>query len=355
VASRVKRFVLWAVRFTALAYPLALLLIVIGFRLVGERWWGTTVALYLPRLGFALPLPFIVLALLLSRSFWWLGTQLVAVLILLFPLMGLHLSFGTVTANATAAATGGHALRVLTLNANEGRFGVDHLIQQVREAGADLILVQEAGRVSEASMSAGLAGYHVSKDDQFVIASRFPIKDTYVPPHIVSGDPSRTSRFIRYQLETPGGLIHVYNMHPASPRDGLEELRGDGWRNELTSGRFLNPASGRVGPNTALRLAQVQAVAEDAAASKYPVLIAGDTNLPEQSWALRQWLGAYRDAFAERGSGFGYTFPAPKRPWMRIDRILVGPGFRVLNCQVLTERVSDHLGVVADLQLPVAP
>jgi vancomycin resistance protein VanJ len=353
VAGRLRRFVLWAVRFTALAYPLALLLIVVAFRLVGERWWGTTVALYLPRLGFALPLPFIVLALLLSRSFWWLGTQLVAVLILLFPLMGLHLSFGTAAASPTA--TGGRSLRVLTLNADEGRFGVDQLIRQVREAGADVMLMQEAGRVSEASLRDGLAGYHVSKDDQFVIASRFPIKDTYVPPHIVVGDPTRTSRFIRYQLETPGGLIHVYNMHPASPRDALEELRGDGWRNEFTSGRFLNPASGRVGPNTALRLVQVQAVAEDAAASKYPVLIAGDTNLPEQSWALRHWLGGYRDAFAERGSGFGYTFPAPKRPWMRIDRILIGPGFRVLGCKVLTERVSDHLAVVADLEWPAGP
>jgi endonuclease/exonuclease/phosphatase family metal-dependent hydrolase len=104
-----------------------------------------------------------------------------------------------------------------------------------------------------------------------------------------------------------------------------------------------------------LRLVQVQAVAEDAAASRYPVLIAGDTNLPEQSWALARWLGGYRDAFAERGTGFGYSFPAPRRPWMRIDRIMAGPGFRVLSCRLLPERVSDHLTVVADLQLPGAP
>jgi endonuclease/exonuclease/phosphatase family metal-dependent hydrolase len=40
---------------------------------------------------------------------------------------------------------------------------------------------------------------------------------------------------------------------------------------------------------------------------------------------------------------------------MRIDRILIGPGFRVLGCKVLTERVSDHLAVVADLEWPAGP
>ncbi len=342
-----RRFALATLRWLAVAYPLALIAIVAAFRLCGERWWGTTVALYLPRLGFALPLPVLCLLLLLSRSYRWLLTQVVAVPILLFPLLGLHLSFGTPVAEA-----GRRTLRVLTLNVNEGRFGLDRLLAQVRDADADLVLMQEAICVREDVFRAGLSGYQVQKTDQFVIASRFPIRETYVPPDVVAGEVSATARFVGYRIETPAGLIAVFNTHPISPRDALEELRGDGWREQVVSGRFLNPNASQVAPNTALRLAQVQALARDAAASPYPLIIAGDTNLPEHSWALVNWLGQYQDAFAERGTGFGYTFPAPKRPWMRIDRILAGPGLRFLSCQVLQDRVSDHLAVVAEVELP---
>ena len=44
-------------------YPAALVLIIAAFLILGERWWVTAVALYLPRIGFALPLPVLLLAL----------------------------------------------------------------------------------------------------------------------------------------------------------------------------------------------------------------------------------------------------------------------------------------------------
>src|SRR4051812_7884499 len=74
-------------------YPLALLLLVLLLRLVGDDWWVTSVALYLPPLGFALPLPFVALALLLAQRWRLLAAQLVSVWLLLFPLMGLALSW----------------------------------------------------------------------------------------------------------------------------------------------------------------------------------------------------------------------------------------------------------------------
>jgi len=61
------------------------------------------------------------------------------------------------------------------------------------------------------------------------------------------------------------------------------------------------------------------------------VLIAGDTNLPGLSWALATLLGDYHDAFDEAGRGFGYTYPAWHRSWLRIDRVLGGPRLRFLS------------------------
>jgi endonuclease/exonuclease/phosphatase family metal-dependent hydrolase len=138
-----------------------------------------------------------------------------------------------------------------------------------------------------------------------------------------------------------------------SPREALDRLRGKGISEELWSGRllrFTNPPD--LAANSALRLAQLKAVADDARRSPYPVIIAGDTNLPQLSWVLRHVLSDFRDGFDEVGSGFGYTYPISRRgPWMRIDRILAGPGLRFYAFEVVEPPVSDHLAVVADLEL----
>ena len=98
-------------------------------------------------------------------------------------------------------------------------------------------------------------------------------------------------------------------------------------------------------------MTQLEAIAGQAARSSYPVLIAGDTNLPSLSWGLAHWLGDYQDGFTQRGRGFGYTFPSPKRPWMRIDRVLVDAHFRFLSFTVLRQIASDHLAVTAEVEL----
>ena len=275
------------------------------FRLIGERWWATTAALYLPRVGFALPLPVLSLALLVDRSYRWLLTQLVALLLLLFPIMGLHLS------GSHAATPGAPRLRLLTFNIDDGSLGVDALFAQVRAANPDVILFQEADYVSEEVLGAGLPGYSLRKTRQFVLASRFAIREVFEPPRFLHDGVLRTPRFMRYQVETPGGIIQLYSVHPVSPREALDDLRGAGLRQEITSGRILAPLSASTIDSARLRAEQVEAVAEDAGRSPYPVIIAGDTNLPELSWAYARALGGYRDGFADAASGSVTPSPRP--------------------------------------------
>ena len=82
-----------------------------------------------------------------------------------------------------------------------------------------------------------------------------------------------------------------------------------------------------------------------------PVVIAGDTNLPGLSWAFAHWLGDYTDGFSAAGTGFGYSFPAPRTPWMRIDRIMADRHFRFGEFRVIDSYISDHFAVMADLEL----
>jgi endonuclease/exonuclease/phosphatase family metal-dependent hydrolase len=129
-------------------------------------------------------------------------------------------------------------------------------------------------------------------------------------------------------------------------------VRGDGVRQQILRGELFNTrARTLVTQNTSLRLTQLQAIVASARESPDPVLIAGDTNLPGLSWAFAHWLGDYTDGFSAAGTGFGYSFPAPGNPWMRIDRIMADQRFRFSDFHVINSYISDHFAVVADLEL----
>jgi endonuclease/exonuclease/phosphatase (EEP) superfamily protein YafD len=341
-AGFLDRLLVWV----AVVYPIALLVIAICLRFVGERWWVTAVGLYLPRLGFALPLPVLTVLLLWRGRRRLLITQAVALVLLVFPLMGLRIAW-----HGTPSPDAFH-LRVLTFNVATGPHGNEPLLAVVRSANPDVIVFQETHESQYDGLKAGLADYHVRISGQFLMASRFPIDDLLEPPKIPHNGVLRSPRWVRFRVSTPAGLLQIYDIHPISPRDALDELRGEGLRHEIKSGRLGRAtASAMVKDNTSLRLAQLQQIADDARQSPYPVLLAGDTNLPTLSWVLPNILGAYRDGFSEAGNGFGLTFPAPRHPWMRIDRILADSRFRFLDFTVLKSGASDHYAVTADLEL----
>lgn len=340
------RLLVWVV----IAYPIALLVIAMCLRFVGERWWVTAVGLYLPRLGFALPLPVLSVLLLWRGRRRLLITQAVAAILLIFPLMGLRFAWHG------APSPGAFRLRVLTFNVATGPHGNEPLLAVVRSANPDVVVFQETHDSQYDGLKAGLADYHVRISGQFLMASRFPIDDLVEPPKIPHNGAMRSPRWVRYRVSTPVGPLHIYDIHPISPRDALDELRGEGLRHEIKSGRLgRGTASAMVEDNTSLRLAQLQEIANDARQSPYPVILAGDTNLPSLSWALPHFLGEYSDGFSEAGTGFGLTFPAPRHPWMRIDRILADSHFRFLDFQVLKSGASDHYAVTADLELARRP
>jgi vancomycin resistance protein VanJ len=337
-----------AIRFVAIGYLVALTAVVIAFRIVGERWWLATVALYLPRIGFALPLPFVVAGLLWIRSYRLLPTQLAAAWIILFPLMGLRLG------GSQAPTPGAWHFRVFTANIGNDAGGIARTAARAGSTNPDLVVLEEvdANPFRVERLRAGFAGYAFWSSGQFAIASRFPIEDAELPPPLDGDDRPLPRNYARCRLITPAGPIRLYAVHPISPHGAFDELRGreltDAFPSELIIDRS---ARAIVAENTSRRLAQLRALADDARQSPDPVLIAGDTNLPELSWARATLLGDYRDAFTDAGRGFGYTYPAQRRAWMRIDRLLGGPRFRFLAAAAEPPRLYDHLPLTADVEL----
>jgi endonuclease/exonuclease/phosphatase (EEP) superfamily protein YafD len=322
----------------AVAYPIALLVTTATLRFVGEAWWVSMVGLYLPRIGFALPLPVIVVALRFFRMRWLLRLQAVSAVVLVFPLMGFVVPL-PMFANRDQPT-----MRVLSYNVNSGHDGVEAVLGEIAHYSPDVVLLQETGghRGYESIGGPLKARYPtVEAAGEFIMATRYP-------PSPNRADSIAGDNFQREVLETPLGRLAIYNVHTVSPRHPLFALRGrSGIKHEMALGRGSPLES-----NADLRSSQVQTFSEAAAREADPVILAGDTNLPGLSPLFHRFLSSYEDGFSKASWGFGYTFPTHKGgPWMRIDRILAKAPLRFVRFEVGGAfSASDHLCVVGDLQ-----
>jgi endonuclease/exonuclease/phosphatase (EEP) superfamily protein YafD len=326
----------------AAGYLLTLLLVVVAMRFVGERFWVTTLLLYLPRIGFLVPMPVLALLYLWTRQpLRAVGFVVLASAFVWFPLMGY--SFGS----AAPAQPG--QIRVMTWNSYYGRVNNAAIRDLVSTENPDIFVGQATAHRTKELFRNNPGDYHLENDQEFFLATRFPVveKESFsdLPDHYGEYH----ANFVRYTLQTPKGLIDVISMHPKSPRTGVDRLRGIGLRTRIAQGDIPEDAA-PVDENTDLRQRQVDDTAAAARAAKHPVIVAGDTNLPTHSWLFARSFGQLQDAWAETSSGFGYTFPA-KRPWLRIDRILADTHFRFLHSHVGPQIASDHHYLVADLAL----
>jgi vancomycin resistance protein VanJ len=330
----------------AVLYVLGLLGAIAAFRIVGERWWVTTVALYLPRMGFALPLPVVLLALWATgagRSLWiLLGASLPPLLVLM----------GFVLPWPARADAGAPVVRVMSYNVNSEIAGADAIVQEIDGFSPDIVFLVEHGSSEEIITLLRARYATVRVEGQFIAATRFPIASSFDPDKLHYSGRLRSPRWLEEVIETPLGPIAFFGVHPASPRQGFYALRGNGLKREILSGQgFPEDSEDAVADNSGLRAMQIADVADAAQKETHPVVIAGDTNLPSLSWVLHRYLSRYQDGFSKAGWGLGYTFPVGKRPaWMRIDRILASDELRFVGFQVGRSRASDHRCVVADLQ-----
>jgi len=143
----------------------------------------------------------------------------------------------------------------------------------------------------------------------------------------------------RYELETPAGVVTLFSLHFASPREGLYDATH-------------RPAAGTVEleDNSDVRRRQSENLVRLADEVKGPVLLVGDFNTPSESAIFRRVWDRYTDAFAQAGWGWGYTFLGAKTA-VRIDHILTGPGWYCERCWVGENIGSPHRPVLADLIL----
>jgi vancomycin resistance protein VanJ len=342
-----KRSLVLALRVLSGLYLVSLIGVALALACIGERWWLTAAGLYLPRAGFGLPLPFLVIGAVALRDGWALLAQAAAGAVLLVPLMGFAMP-------GPIGRTKGPSMRILSLNADSGLAGADAILAAIDRFSPDVVLLQEISIGVDHVLTKGLRTRFAAVDtrSQFVTASRFPMSDISEPRGFVLGGATHSPHFIRCVVETPLGALAVYNVHFVSPRPALNRVRGAGLRSEVASGRIFDGVAGEsVIANALVRGGEMAALVERARADPLPLLIAGDTNLPGLDPLLSSLSVTFTEGFTQAGWGFGYTYPA-RLPWMRIDRIFASRELRFDEFAVGCHGASDHLCVTAVVDRP---
>jgi endonuclease/exonuclease/phosphatase (EEP) superfamily protein YafD len=145
---------------------------------------------------------------------------------------------------------------------------------------------------------------------------------------------------VTYTLDLGGRFIYVSNIHLETPRAGFELVR---------SGQ-LDRGIPKVSEKSFLRGIELKRAAIWTEEFAGPQIVLGDFNTPPESRLFRRAWDGWQNTFSVSGWGTGGT---RLNGWIkpRIDHILVGVEWRVLQAWVGDDVGSDHLPVFARIRL----
>jgi vancomycin resistance protein VanJ len=311
-------------------------------QLVSDGPWWLELSRYLPYPLLVAPA---VVALLLSLRLGWRWIAAGVATIAAFATIAMGLVWNFVDDAAPAD------LRVMTYNvkallAIERPGGMDALAHEITRHRPDVVVMQDSSPLMRGRDPAhpgqmfGLPEVH--KEGQYVIASRWPLRDCSQARADADGE---TLTFARCTVELGARRFELVDVHFESPRRGLNAARREG-----LDGIDLWES------NHAGRLAQARALAAVLRGSARPLVVCGDLNAPDSSAVLQRLFAiGLGDAFASAGRGYGYTYGHTLRPafsFLRIDHVLVSDGVEVVRAFVGGKDASDHRPMIADLRLP---
>ncbi len=317
-----------------------LLVLVVGYALgiVGLWLWMiwqggrdtvATLILFGPRWLCGLPLPVLALASLIwhRRLLWVLA---VAGAVLVFPFMGFQVHW-------PAARSTPVRLRVMTCNVDQDVVDAAALAELVRAEEPDVVALQEVNRRTRFVWP---DGWYVLNNDEFSVASRWPIREEQALEHPLS-PPEKVA--ISFRVELPTGVVRLVNLHLRSPRPGIEAVLKRG------------PVDGDPALARMLEILSIesQQTSDWVAQLAGPKIVAGDFNMPSQGFVYRRDWRRLDDAFGQAGFGFGFT-KISSRGWMaygsRIDHVLYDDTLRCVRAWVGPDVGSDHLPLFAEFQ-----
>jgi len=326
------------------SYTAALTVLFLSMEIAGERFWPLAVLLYLPQHVFLLPLIVLTPAALLTEVSLGAYAMLAISVIIFFW----HVPFFP----GMAGSPGQYQMKVITNN-----YAQNHGLRLqpfIDTEDPDIVTLQDAGNQGPA-FQRSYPARTVRVEGQFVLVSKLPVTSAALLewPRW-RGAPVAAEFTVNWQ----GRDVVIYSVHMPTPRSDFAKLRGLGLLKEL-AGRNRRRSDGMsFGEAMTARAQLARDLAGVFGREKRPFLAMGDFNMPPDGYVHRVIARSLSDCFEQTGRGFGFTFPCDTHnpltfggPWLRLDYVLAGPGWRVEECKVEPDRRSKHRAVAATLGL----
>jgi endonuclease/exonuclease/phosphatase family metal-dependent hydrolase len=164
-------------------------------------------------------------------------------------------------------------------------------------------------------------------------------------------DHNTSNLAVIFDVDIEGEIIRFVAVHlqsnKVSPKDYQTLLHSD-LNNEykVYAIEFIH----RLKKSSKLRSTQTQTILTSIDNSPYPVIILGDFNDTPQSYTYQKLQEGRKDAFIERGTGWGATYLKPL-PFLRIDYILHDDELTCTSYQSSSSIKSDHSLVEASFNI----
>lgn len=237
-------------------------------------------------------------------------------------------------------------IKVMTFNIHHGKgtdrkLDLNRIIEVISGSGADIIGLNEVDN-------------HFSKRSNYVNQIEFLANELHYF-YAFSPSLSRKSRKSEYEFKQYGNAIlsrfplkHTHNhLLNYLPRliEGRSVLEAAIEVNE----KILNVYVTHLSLHPIIHRLQSSFILNNL---ETPAIILGDWNMKPHSRKWKRVTRDFYDAWEEKGSSFGNTYPSSK-PRMRLDYIFVSHDLKIVDAKVIDKDplASDHLPLVATLQI----
>jgi endonuclease/exonuclease/phosphatase (EEP) superfamily protein YafD len=229
---------------------------------------------------------------------------------------------------AQSAAAEPAAVKVLTVNVSYRQFSVRRLLEIVRNADPDVLIVQELTPHAESVLK--------DFDTEFPHFHKFP-----------ADGPRGIGVWSRYELESAAtfalGRLPAIEARVRAPQGSFT----------IIGTHLSSPVRPR---RAAARNSELRALGERSAAVRGPLVVAGDFNITPYSPYFTDWLAASGLTDTRRGRTLSPSWPTMlPLVGIPIDHVAVSSAFEIRSHQRLPNFESDHYGILVELVLRQQP
>lgn len=216
----------------------------------------------------------------------------------------------------------------------------------------DILLFQEYNRTLDTFFikNQGYKHYHIiePKDGSTAIFSKYPILETGDIPFTESGNSATWS-----DIKIKNNIIRFYSLHlqSSSISKDAENFSKKANLEDKATWRSAWRMIKKYKSSALKRVDQLELVIDHIKSSPYPIIIGTDLNEVAASYVYRNLNNNFKDAFKEKGFGYGVTYDGAI-PGLKIDYIFTDKRYKIVSFESCNhQNISDHFPINSLIQI----